>query len=142
MILFTACGGGGDGNVSDIPTTHALGGTVSGLIGGGLVFQNNGQDNLTIESDGSFVFPSEIHDNDAYDISVHTTPGLPNQHCSVSQGKGNISGSNIDNVQVNCEIKMRGSLSGPVPKKVVMQGSLGWQPGRTYVTTRYVIKFE
>ena len=62
--MLTACGGGGgsEPTVND----YTIGGTVSGLVGTGLVLQNNGGDDLTISSDGSFVFASAIADGASY----------------------------------------------------------------------------
>jgi len=53
--LLTACGGGGGGS-----TSYTIGGTVSGVLGGGLVLQNNSGNDLVITADGSFTFSSAV----------------------------------------------------------------------------------
>ena len=46
-FLLVSCGS------TTAPTTFTIGGTVSGLVGTGLVLQDNGGDNLPISQDGS-----------------------------------------------------------------------------------------
>ena len=41
-------------------TTYSIGGTVSGLVGTGLVLQNNGADNLTFTVSGAFTFATPL----------------------------------------------------------------------------------
>ena len=82
--------------------TFTIGGNVSGLAGTGLVLQNNGEDDLTINADGSFTFPKAIEDGSAYTISVLTQPDGPGEICSIFNGSGTVSGENIGNVTVAC----------------------------------------
>ena len=56
-----------------------VGGTVSGLLGTGLVLQNNGGDDVAIGADGSFVFPTEILEGRTYAVTVAAEPGAPPQ---------------------------------------------------------------
>ncbi|TVQ34817.1 MAG: hypothetical protein EA370_10045 [Wenzhouxiangella sp.] len=90
--------------VTCITDTYTVGGTVSGLLGDGLVLQNNGDDDLAISADGSFTFATSLPDGSAYAVSVLTQPSGPEQLCSVSLGSGLIAGSNITGVQVNCQL--------------------------------------
>ena len=94
------------------PPGFTVGGTVSGLLGSGLVLQNNGGDDLAIAADGSFTFSTYLDDLDPYSVTVLTQPGSPNQTCSVTNGSGSISGNNITNVTVTCVTDPGISFSG------------------------------
>lgn len=84
-------------------STYSIGGTVTGLTGsGGLVLQNNGVDDLTINADASFIFAIVIADGSAYSVTVVTQPDSPGQSCTVTNGSGTLAGADITNVAVNC----------------------------------------
>ena len=64
-------------NVSNVSVTCAtnsyrVGGTVSGLVGSGLVLQNSGGDNVTITQNGAFVFPTRVASSASYSATVLT----------------------------------------------------------------------
>jgi uncharacterized repeat protein (TIGR03803 family) len=96
-LFLTACGRNTAGTPP--PTTFTIGGTVSGFSGTGLVLQNNGGDNLTINQNGSFTFSSPVGSGQSYRITVLTQPAA--QDCTVANGSGSAN-SNIVNVQVSC----------------------------------------
>lgn len=66
---------------------------VSGLLGSGLVLQNNGTDPLVIATDGSAQFSLPMGDSAAYAVTVRTQPG--GQACSVRNGSGIIVGADV-----------------------------------------------
>ncbi len=71
-----------------------IGGTVVGLISGRtLVLQNNTIDNLTINTNGSFVFPAIPNSGSNYNVIVATQPSI--QSCSVINGTGTVSNNVI-----------------------------------------------
>jgi len=76
-------------------------GSVSGLLGTGLVLTNNGGDDLTV-ADGRFSFSTPVVSGADYLVRVKASPTTPNQNCSVYLGNGLIRGAAIDNVQVSC----------------------------------------
>src|ERR1700674_3377304 len=78
ILTLTACGGGS----GTIPT-YAVGGTVSGLQGSGLILANEGADPLRITQSGPFVFPTRLADGSAYAITVLAQPSSPVQNCVV-----------------------------------------------------------
>lgn len=88
---------------ASIPT-YSVGGSVSGLVGSGLVLRNNGGDDLTLVSDGPFTFPTELASGATYDVSVHSQPTGPDQICSVTVGTetGTITNSDVNSVEVIC----------------------------------------
>ena len=81
---------------------RSIGGTVSGLLGSGLVLQNNGADDLVIEDDGPFEFDTALPDGEDYLVTVLTQPQSPNQTCEVFNGSGTVSGDDITDVEVVC----------------------------------------
>ncbi|MCX7632803.1 MAG: hypothetical protein N2Z22_05680, partial [Turneriella sp.] len=69
------------------PSGFTVGGTVSGLSGI-LVLQNNGGDNLTLNSNGSFVFATSLPTGAVYDVTVLANPA--GQVCHVRDNQGTI----------------------------------------------------
>jgi hypothetical protein len=100
VIIGTGCDGdGGDGGGGG-STDYTVGGTVSGLVGTGLVLQNNGGDDLSISSDGTFTFATALFDADTFHVTVLTPPS--GQACSIVNASGTISGANVTDVTVTC----------------------------------------
>ena len=81
--------------------TFTIGGMVSGLSGTGLVLQDNGDDNLTVSANGSFVFAKAVASGGTYNVTVHTQPSNPVQTCAVTNGTGTVT-ANVTNVAVTC----------------------------------------
>lgn len=128
-LSLTACGGGGgsSGSSGSSSTTYTIGGTVSGLDGAGLVLQNNGSDDLAINSNGSFSFDTELVNGESYYVSVATNPTSPAQVCSVSNGSGYVS-SDVRNVTISCasnSYSVGGSVSGLSGSGLVLQNNSG-----------------
>jgi N-acetylneuraminic acid mutarotase len=88
--------------VSPPPTTYSIGGTVSGLVGGSLVLQDDNPDNLTVASNGAFTFPTAITPGSAYSVTVLTQPAAPPQYCAVANGSGIVAAA-VTNIQIACE---------------------------------------
>jgi len=80
--------------------TYAVGGTVSGLVAGTLVLQNNGVDNLAAVANGPFTFATPLADGSSYKVTVRTQPFA--QLCAVTSGSGAIAGGDVTNIQVSC----------------------------------------
>ena len=102
-LLLVACGsdgggGGGGGGGGDL----FVGGTVTGIAGPGLVLQNNGGDDLTVNADGTFQFPTAIADGASYEVTVRTNPESPSQRCFVYDGTGTTAGADVTSVKVDC----------------------------------------
>lgn len=92
----------------------SVSGTVSGLAGTGLVLQNNDDDDLAIDRDGSFTFNNTLTDGATYDVDVSVQPVDPDQFCSVANGSGTIEGADVTEVAVECGagFTVGGSVSG------------------------------
>jgi hypothetical protein len=110
----------GGGNVRTVKVscatnTFTISGTVSGLAGSGLVLQNNGGDDVGVQSDGGFAFATKIPSGSQFSVTVKTQPENPPQACSVQNGSGTVADADIGNVTVTCvlrEFTIGGTLSG------------------------------
>lgn len=106
---FAAVAIDSDGNASELsemfggPPVYSIGGVISGLGGSGLELQNNGGDDLVVTQTGtfSFQFDTPLPDGASYDVTVSEQPG--GQLCTVSNGTGTVSGSAVNDVQVDCQ---------------------------------------
>ncbi|MCK5616862.1 right-handed parallel beta-helix repeat-containing protein [Candidatus Pacearchaeota archaeon] len=110
-----------------VNNTYTVGGTVAGLAGIGLVLQNNLGDNLNLTNNGSFNFATALNDGDAYSVTVLTQPTSPYQICSITNGSGTISGTNVTNISVQCvttpTYTISGNLSGLQGALVVLSNN-------------------
>jgi hypothetical protein len=82
------------------PLTYSISGTTAGLSGT-LVLQNNGGDNITVSSNGSFAFDVTLQPNTSYDVTIATQPS--NQVCTVSNGSGTATAP-VANIIVACSL--------------------------------------
>src|SRR5690606_1347058 len=94
-------GPGGDGG-GDNASTYAIGGSVSGLTGSGLVISNNGAEELTIDAPGGFAFAGELADGEDYEVSIVAQPTGPENVCVVENGSGAVAGTDVDDVIIAC----------------------------------------
>jgi hypothetical protein len=105
--------------------TFPIGGNVSGLVGTGLVLQNNGGDDLAIAGDGGFTFVTPIATGAPYNVTVKTQPANPTQTCTVTNGTGSVQGA-VTNVAVTCAttaFTVGGSVSGLSGSGLVLQNN-------------------
>jgi hypothetical protein len=105
--------------------TLTVGGSVSGLSGGGLVLQLNGANDLAVSANGKFNFPNALAKGSAYAVTVKASPSAPvKQTCTVGQGSGSIAGAAVNNVAVACttnSFAVGGTVSGLSGKGLVLQ---------------------
>jgi hypothetical protein len=100
----------GSGTVSDYvnnvtvvcsTNSYSVSGTVSGLgITGTVVLQDNSGDNLSVATNGAFIFATAVANGSPYSVTVLTQP--TGQSCSVANGTGTITLANVTNVAVTC----------------------------------------
>ena len=82
---------------------YTVGGTLTGLPAGDTVtLQDNGSDNLTLSTNGTFTFPTALPNGYAYSVTVSGTSGGTPMICTLTNGSGTISGANVTNVAVQC----------------------------------------
>jgi len=109
-------------------TSYTIGGTIIGLVGNGLVLQNNGGDDLLISSNGDFTFTAALTDGNDYAVTVQTQPGSPNQTCMVGNDKGTVSSTTIIDVTVTCvtaSYTIGGTVTGLIGGELVLQNNGG-----------------
>jgi uncharacterized delta-60 repeat protein len=82
--------------------SYTVSGTVSGLIGGGLVLKELGTGDTVAAVNGAFSLPHALPDGTHYDIRVDTQPGNPVQQCTVAHGAGTLAGADVADVEVSC----------------------------------------
>jgi alpha-tubulin suppressor-like RCC1 family protein len=110
--------------------SFSLGGNVSGLSGTGLVLQNNGGNNLSINANGSFSFSTSINRGSGYNVTILTQPSNPTQNCAVTNGFGASIIGNVTNIQVACfttsqTFTVSGTVSGLTGTGLVLQDNSG-----------------
>ena len=116
-------------NVTNVAVTcttskFTVGGTISGLVGSGLVLTNNGVDALSA-SGTSFTFATAIDSGSSFAVAIATQPSSPTQSCVVSGGTGTVGASNVTGVVINCTTNtftVGGTVNGLVGS-VVLQNN-------------------
>jgi len=81
--------------------TYTIGGTTYGLTGSGLVLQDNLADNITVNADGAFTFPTALGASENYSVSILTQPSNPQQVCILNSAVGTAN-ANVTSIQVMC----------------------------------------
>ena len=88
------------------PTDVSVGGSVTGLVGSGLVLQNNNTDDEGpingTGGNGPFTFDTLLTPGTPYSVTVKTQPSDPAQKCTVAKGWGTVPGGGVDDVLVTC----------------------------------------
>lgn len=117
-------------NVTCATDTFSVGGTVTGLLGSGLVLQNNGRNNLNVTADGAFTFTEELASNSDYNVQVAQHPSNPTQTCSIvgDSGRGRVTTTDVTSVQISCStatFTVGGTIAGLVGTGLVLQNNGG-----------------
>jgi hypothetical protein len=105
----TVINGSGTVNGADITNvqvycvtkTYTISGSVTGLSGTGLVLQNNGADDLPVNS-SNFTFNTPVANGNPYAVTILAQP--TGQTCSVTNDSGTVGNANITNVLVSCTV--------------------------------------
>ena len=91
-----------------ISTFHPISGVVTGLAeGNSVTLQNNGEDVITVDTNGDFRFPGLFVEGETYDVLV-TEDGLPvnpHQSCSVENGSGTLDEAAVGSILVRCTLR-------------------------------------
>lgn len=140
-LSLAACGGDGDtgagggsgggaagGNGSPPPVNVAVHASVTGLIGQGLILQNNAGDDLGVAANGQFTFGNPVTAGSPYAVTVKTQPTAPNQLCTVNGGAGTASETGANTATVTCSttsVNIRGTASGITGIGMVLQNNAG-----------------
>lgn len=114
--------------VSCATNRFAIGGTVSGLGGIGLVLQNKGGNDTAVNANGSMAFSSTVPSGTKYDITVATQPRHPTQTCTVAGGTGTVGSAAIKSPKITCttnEYIVGGTVTGLSGSGLVLHNSFG-----------------
>jgi len=125
LLTLSACSGGGGEQVLPKQTTYAIGGSVSGLIGTGLVLAN-GSDRATITANGAFQFRNELPSGTRYNISVATQP--IGQQCSITNHDAVVGSAAVNNITVSCSdslFTLGGMITGLAGSGLELQNNGG-----------------
>jgi len=81
----------------------SLGGQVNGLVGRGLIIQN-GDEQIELDRDDTFVFETLYGHNDSYNVIIVQQPKNPGQVCFVQSftGTGRFNVSDVATVEISC----------------------------------------
>lgn len=99
-------------NVTDVTVScvnsYSIGGTVSGLVGTGLVLENSSDSEMLTIKPGSgnqsFTFTNLVPSGTAYTVSISTQPSGPGQICQVTSGSASgTATANVTSVAVTCQ---------------------------------------
>jgi hypothetical protein len=105
--------------------TYTVAGTVTGLTAGGLVLQDNGADDLTVNANATtFQFSTPVAAAGGYRVTLLSQPtGLT---CSVSHGAGGDITANINSIVITCSTSaftVSGTVSGLAAGGLVLQNN-------------------
>lgn len=122
----------GGANVTSVAITcgvnvYTIGGTTSGLVGTGLVLQNNAGDDLSITANGAFAFATPVHSGEAFTVAIKSQPTAPVQTCVVTQGTGTAATGNVTTIGVTCATNtyvVGGMVTGLSGSGLVLQDNL------------------
>ena len=98
----------GASDVTNVAVTcsgaYAVGGTVTGLVGSGLVLRNNGDDDLPLSANGPFSFATAIASGATYSVTIAAQPASPAQNCMVTNGtaQGTVGAAIVTGISVVC----------------------------------------
>lgn len=97
--------------VTNVQQYYLVGGSVSGLLTGKTVkLRNNGGDEITLSTNGSFTFPTQLLNGSYYNVTVQEQP--VGETCLVYNGAGTILSSQVYSVFVSCTPNPAFTLAG------------------------------
>ena len=107
---LTACGGGsGPAATPSAPsatttpsqTGFSVGGSVTGLKLNRPIVLSLGDQQLSVQEDGSFVFPEKLEEGAEYEVLIAAEP--PRFNCDISNNSGTITEQDVDDIEIQCE---------------------------------------
>jgi len=134
LSVLAACGGGGGGRGAAGDGKYIVGGKIYGLLvpSTELVLQNNGSDDLSRSSNGTFVFATKIADKAGYSVTIKTQPD--GQTCKANNNAGTVSGANVTTVSIVCTVKWTWTQQLGVPGLATASAGVAVDPaGYVYV---------
>ena len=170
QICTVANGNGTTGSANEITVAVgcvpglSISATISGLSGQGLALgmsivgpdANDGGPNgaYGVAQNGVFTYPAPVVPGDSYRMVVLSQPTIPSQTCTIVNGTGVVSNTNVTNVQVTCSpqgyaitgnafglsgnglmLQLNGSSNLPVTENGVLSFPTGLPTGASYAVT-------
>ena len=128
LLSLAGCGGGGSEGGCDTVTPPAVqafsvGGSVTGLSGT-VVLQDNGKDNLSVQSNGPFQFAARLPAGSSFAVTVLTQP--TDQTCKLDGASGTVS-TTVASISISCsenQYAIGGTVSGLI-RPITLQNNLG-----------------
>lgn len=82
---------------------YTIGGTVTGVVGTGLILENSDNEQLPITANGGFTFVNPVPTGYAYTVTIFAQPTGPAQTCVVTPGTGSgTATANVTTVAITC----------------------------------------
>jgi len=82
---------------------YTIGGTVTGLVGTGLILENSDTEQLPITANGAFTFVNPVPTGYAYTVTIFAQPTGPAQTCVITTGTGSgTATANVTTVAITC----------------------------------------
>lgn len=107
--------------------SHTIGGSISGLATTGLVLQNNGGDNLSVDASATeFQFATPVAEGQNYNVTVQQQP--TGASCSVENGSGSVIWDDVTDVSLTCSphyYTVGGPVTGLRASGLVLQNNGG-----------------
>lgn len=145
-VLLLGVGVLGCGSSAKGPTQYAIGGTIAGLTGSGLVLASPGQPDLVVSAGAtSFAFANAVTSGTTYAVTVVQQPTNPAQTCGVASGTGTVHAMDVDGVSVTClstgPFRVGGTITRLSPSGQLALGTPGqpdlWVPWGPVGSTGY-----
>jgi hypothetical protein len=99
-VLLSACRLGFEHAAPLDAGAFAIGGALVGLMGSGLILQNNGGDDLVLDQNGEFWFATPVMDGHTYNVTLAVLP--PGESCVVANAVGSVRGAVVASIIVTC----------------------------------------
>lgn len=104
QILASANGVNSDPATINVTSAQlTISGTLVNLAANssGLILQDNGKDDLSVNANGNFEFVATVASGSTYNVTVLAQPSSPVQQCTVANASGTAM-TNVSNVKVDC----------------------------------------
>ena len=123
-----------ENNTATPASEYKISGTVSGLVASQVVLQSNLGDEITIDTNSSFMFPTAFQNGLNYQVLITAQPQA--HTCSINNSSGQISDEDVTNITVICQdntqtpppeqlsYSVSGTVSGLVTSQLVIQSNL------------------
>lgn len=84
---------------------YAVAGYVNGLLPNNpLSLQLNGGSDLIVSNEGTFMFLMLLRDGESYSVTIDSPATDPIQPCQIINSSGQIIGSDVSNIELNCQM--------------------------------------